>query len=227
MFNKNSHRLVFLLLLLIPCSNYANEYLDALELEGDPQRGKKIFASCKKCHQAEGWGSASGDIPQIAGQHSSVIITQIYNFYVENRSSSLMTPLSKISVYGDSQGLADVASYISALPMTINPVHGDGKDIERGQSLYKTYCAKFCHGKGGEGHMEKAKPRVQGQHYAYLLNQLKAIRDGVRTAADKGMVRRLQKLNNDDLAALADYLSRIKPDKELLAPKGWKNPDFQ
>ena len=30
-----------------------------------------------------------------------------------------------------------------------------------------------------------------------------------------------------DLLAVCDYASRIKPPKELMAPKGWKNPDFQ
>jgi cytochrome c553 len=227
MFKQKLSLLLLGVFLWAPALSQANEYLDALYLEGDPGQGKKTFATCKNCHTAEGWGSKTGDIPQIAGQHTKVIIRQIYNFYVENRHSSLMTQYSAMSHFGDSQGLADVASYISALPMITNPVHGDGKNLKRGKSLYNTYCAKFCHGRNGEGHNAKAKPRIQGQHYVYLLNQLKAIRDGERKAADKGMLRRMQKLDDQELEALADFISRIKPDEKLLAPLGWKNPDFQ
>jgi hypothetical protein len=30
----------------------------------------------------------------------------------------------------------------------------------------------------------------------------------------------------ETLSILADYISRISPPAEDLAPKGWKNPDF-
>jgi hypothetical protein len=41
------------------------------------------------------------------------------------------------------------------------------------------------------------------------------------------MARRLGKLKENDLVILADYISRIKPPAEDVAPVGWKNPDFK
>ena len=41
------------------------------------------------------------------------------------------------------------------------------------------------------------------------------------------MVKRVKKMKIEDLEILVDYVSRIKPSKDKLAEKGWKNPDFE
>ena len=41
------------------------------------------------------------------------------------------------------------------------------------------------------------------------------------------MHKPVEKLKDKDLELLADYVSRIRPAKEILAESGWKNPDFQ
>ncbi|HIJ35182.1 MAG TPA: cytochrome C, partial [Gammaproteobacteria bacterium] len=84
-----------------------------------------------------------------------------------------------------------------------------------------------CHGSNGQGDKKRFFPRLHGQHYAYLLRQLRWIRDGKRRNANPEMARRLGKLKENDLVILADYISRIKPPAEDVAPVGWKNPDFK
>ena len=93
--------------------------------------------------------------------------------------------------------------------------------------MFRTACASKCHGTAGEGNDFRLWPRLQGQHYMYLLRQMKLIRDGHRRFADNLMVRRLDRLSEQDLEAVADYLSRIEPDRESVAPPGWTNPDFR
>ena len=36
--------------------------------------GLEIYRDCASCHKPEGWGLASGTVPQIAGQHHKVVI---------------------------------------------------------------------------------------------------------------------------------------------------------
>ena len=39
-----------------------------LRLTPNPERGREIYLMCAVCHQPEGWGTADGLYPQIAGQ---------------------------------------------------------------------------------------------------------------------------------------------------------------
>ncbi len=79
---------------------------------------------------------------------------------------------------------------------------------------YERYCAS-CHGDGdgdgdgGEGNAQRFYPRVSGQHYQYLLRESIDIRDGVRLNANPKMVTIVKRFSNADLAALADYMSRL------------------
>ncbi|MCP4333649.1 MAG: cytochrome C, partial [Gammaproteobacteria bacterium] len=52
-------------------------------------------------------------------------------------------------------------------------------------------------------------PRLNGQHYAYLLRQINWIRDGYRKNSDPTMVVKVNQLSAIELDAVADYLSRL------------------
>jgi cytochrome c553 len=67
---------------------------------------------------------------------------------------------------------------------------------------------------------------LQGQHYQYLYRQFIWIRDGRRRNADKQMVKQIQGFNPRDISAVMDYVSRLQPPEEKLAPENWLNPDF-
>jgi len=216
------------LTLLMPAG--AAQGRDAFDVAGgltaDLAQGKRLFGYCIECHGAEGWGLAARAIPQIAGQHRSVIIKQLADIRAGNRDVTPMLPYAREALLGGAQGIADIAGYVAALPMTPTPSRGRGENLGRARAIYRTRCAQLCHGEDGEGHFRKRKPRIQGQHYEYLLRQLMLIRDGRRKNANRAMVRRLYALTDADLATLADYISRLAPSAELVAPLGWSNPDF-
>ena len=83
-----------------------------------------------------------------------------------------------------------------------------------------------CHGENGEGSNDNLGPRIQAQHYKYLLRQFQSIRDGKRRNASMEMTSLSQKLGDQEISAVLDYASRLQPTEELRAPAGWKNPDF-
>jgi cytochrome c553 len=178
------------------------------------------------CHLTESWGVIDGSYPQLAGQHSSVIIKQISDIRAGNRDNPSMLVIAQEKVMGGAQAIADVTAYIQTLPMTPTPGVGAGERLGRAEKLYFRKCAE-CHGSNGQGDKKRFFPRLHGQHYAYLLRQLRWIRDGKRRNANPEMARRLGKLKENDLVILADYISRIKPPAEDVAPVGWKNPDFK
>lgn len=203
-----------------------NEIEKALALTADPKKGKAVFETCSLCHTPEGWGSAFGRYPQIAGQHASVIIKQLADIRAGNRDNPTMLPFTQSRILKDTQTIADVAAYISKLPMTDKNGEGPGFELEYGEKLYKDNCVK-CHGEKGEGDAEQFYPRIQGQHYQYLYRQMIWIKMGKRRNADEKMTKQIHGFGLRELNALSDYTSRLKPADELTAGPNWSNPDFQ
>jgi cytochrome c553 len=200
---------------------------EALHLKGDPENGRDVYEVCSACHLPEGWGTKDGTFPQLAGQHASVIIKQLADIRALNRNNPTMYPFALPSQIGGPQALADVVAYIQKLPMTPDNGVGPGTDLALGEKLYKENCVR-CHGEKGEGNEEKFYPRIQGQHYEYILRQFREIKGGQRKNANPDMVKQVHGFSEKDLLAVCDYASRIKPPADMMAKSAdWKNPDFQ
>ncbi|OAN47901.1 c-type cytochrome [Magnetospirillum moscoviense] len=199
---------------------------EALHLKPDLANGRDVYEVCAACHLPEGWGQTDGTFPQLAGQHNKVIIKQLADIRALNRDNPTMYPFALPDQIGGPQAIADVAAYIGKLKMNPEPGYGDGKDLEHGKKLYKEQCAR-CHGDHGQGDNDKYYPRLESQHYNYLLRQYQWIKEGKRRNANPEMVKQIQWMSDRDTKAVLDYVSRIKPPANLIGPKGWKNPDFE
>lgn len=199
---------------------------EALSLVPDHENGIETYEVCSACHQLNGWGLDDGTFPQIAGQHKDVIIKQLADIRALNRDNPTMYPFALPSEIGGAQSIADVAEYISNLPMNPNNGKGPGTDLAHGEQLYKDNCVR-CHGEAGEGDNEKFYPRIQGQHYNYLLRQYQWIKEGKRRNANPDMVQQIQSFSDADTSAVLDYVSRLQPDPSILAAPDWVNPDFE
>ena len=198
---------------------------EALHLTPNHEHGMEVFEVCTACHMTEGWGSEDGTFPQLAGQHQKVIIKQLADIRAKNRDNPTMYPFALPQEIGGAQSIADVAEYISKLPMNPENGVGPGTDLALGEQLYKDNCVR-CHGERGEGKGAEFYPRIQGQHYKYLVRQFEWIRDGKRRNANPDMVKQIQGFSDKDMVAVMDYVSRIKPPAEDLGPPGWINPDY-
>jgi len=198
---------------------------EALGLTPDHENGIETYEVCSACHQLNGWGLPDGTFPQLAGQHVNVIIKQLADIRAQNRDNPTMYPFAKPSEIGGPQSIMDVAAYISKLPMNPENGVGPGDNLELGEKLYKDNCVR-CHGESGEGSNEKFYPRIHGQHYNYLVRQFQWIRDGKRRNANPDMVKQIAGFSDEDMDAVLDYVSRLKPHPEMIAEPGWVNPDF-
>ena len=198
--------------LIITSSSFAtksDETSEAMKLTPNIETGKKIYELCATCHNDNGWGKEDGSFPVIAGQHRSVIIKQLADIRARNRENPTMFPFTGDDVLGGPQGIEDVAEYIAQLP--INPDHGKGasKDFEKGKKLFDKKCSA-CHGKEGQGNAEAFFPKIQGQHYAYVVRQLKWIRDGLRKNANPAMLTLIKDMDDKTLETIANYVSQLK-----------------
>ena len=198
---------------------------EALSLKPDLENGLEVYEVCAACHLPEGWGKPDGTFPMLAGQHKNVIIKQLADIRALNRDNPTMYPFALPKAIGGAQAIADVSAYIQKLPMNPEPGVGDGKDLALGEKLYKENCVR-CHGDNGQGIPEKYYPRIQGQHYKYLVRQFEWIRDGKRRNANPDMVKQIAGFSDKDMRAVMDFVSRQKPPKELVGEPGWENPDF-
>ena len=183
------------------------EKLEALKLRGDTVRGEEAFIICQGCHKPGATGSVSGAYPRLAGQHATVLIEQMADIRSGKRINPKMVPFAEQHVL-NIQEIADIAAYLQALPIPPNLGTGPGDNLARGNELYTRDCAS-CHGNKGEGNAGKFYPLVAGQHFNYLLREVRFIRDGSRGNANPEMVKVIKAYGDKDIEAVADYISRL------------------
>lgn len=183
---------------------------NALEREGDAERGRESYTSCAVCHRDDGAGHSDGTFPQLAGQHSSIIVKQLIDIREGRRANPLMLPFA--NRLSGAQEIADVARYVSLLPRSNQNGKGTGEDLALGADLYERDCAS-CHGIEGEGDATRFIPALVGQHYGYMLRQIRDIGAGRRGNAHPEMVFLVAGYSDAELMALVDYASRIRIQK--------------
>lgn len=183
------------------------EKTQALSLKGDAARGAEAFVICQGCHRAGALGREDGSYPRLAGQHASVLIKQLADVRSGRRDNPKMLPFADHQALSV-QEIADIAAYLQALPVPPTQGRGAGSDTELGRRLYATDCSS-CHGAGGEGDAAKFHPRLSGQHYRYLLREVRLIRDGARRNANPEMVKVMGKYADTEIEAVTDYISRL------------------
>lgn len=184
------------------------EKLAALRLVGDVQRGKEAYAVCAPCHQLSGVGSADGRFPRLAGQHATVIIKQLSDIRVGLRDNPVMYPYA--ATLTDPQELADLGAYVASMPIPRDTGRGRGVKLDQGRALYERDCAG-CHGREGEGNGPAFFPQVAGQHFKYVARQLAEVRARQRRNANPVMAALLKPYAQEELEAVADYVSRLSP----------------
>lgn len=182
------------------------EKVEALELKGDPTRGEEAYEVCGACHLPNGAGRPDGTFPQLAGQHSTVLIKQIADIRAGRRDNPIMYPFAVTLI--DPQELADVSAYLQTLPIPTGNGQGPGTDLATGERLYKRDCVQ-CHGDQGQGNVEKFYPVLAGQHYEYMLRQIRDIAALRRRNANPDMVKVVKAYKDEELQAVVDYMSRL------------------
>lgn len=181
----------------------------ALQAKPDTDAGKKIYLEhCSACHGAEAYGNADQVVPALAGQLPIYVIKQLVDLAEGGRTSADMHRIAAKKPLTTPQGLRDIATYLGTLDPNPKPETGDGSQLAMGKRYYQGLCA-YCHGAQGGGNEAHATPALRRQHYSYLLMQMRDLSMEHRYSVDVAIVETLQRLSQDQLAAIADYASRL------------------
>ena len=150
--------------------------------------------------------------PRIAGQQAMYIESQIGNFKTHSRDN----PLSQQYMWGASttvypEWTRDVAAYLSTLETT-PAADGDPNLVESGRAVF--YAGQVeanipacvaCHGPSAQG--AGAIPRLGGLSFRYLKRRLAQWGEGYHATARAPMPAVASELPEDQINALASFLS--------------------
>jgi cytochrome c553 len=191
----------------------------ALQLDGDVTRGEVVYAAqCASCHGKAASGDPARVIPALAGQRAAYVIKQLADFTEFERESRDMHDVVDRAAIAKPQVWADIGAYLGRLPPARFTEHGDGSGLRLGAAMYREQCTS-CHGDDARGNDEEFVPSLRGQHYTYLLRQMRSIATWHRLHVEDNLIRFLDSLNTDELTALADFLSRQQgPAPHSLSP---------
>lgn len=181
------------------------QQIAALAKSGNAKAGSAAYEVCAGCHLPTGSGKIDGTFPQLAGQHSTVLVKQLADMRSGVRDNPVMHPFA---ITLTDTKLADVAAFIATLPVPHDNGIGPGNELAAAMKLYERDC-KVCHGGRGEGDAAKFFPVLAGQHYPYMLRQATDIRDGRRKNANADMVKVIKPYTDKEIVAVVDYMSRL------------------
>ncbi len=195
----------------------------------DAERGEIIAAGgameggvemkCMACHGFDGAGANTGEVPvpQLAGQPEDYLHAQLMAYRSGERVSTIMAP---IAVRLGEAELADVAAYYARLDPKAGPPPNpepEAELVQQGGMLARTgerpgdrsvTACVSCHGSDANGSV----PHLEGQHAAYIADQLLAWKSGERGGDPLNVMREIAKgLSEEDIAAVAAYYGSVAP----------------
>jgi cytochrome c553 len=165
--------------------------------------GKKAIGSvCANCHGETG-NSLQPDVPNLAGQNRAYLLEQMRVFSEGKRRHNFMEGIMKALSTDEKVGLVLL---FSSQEVVTKPAANSAL-ADKGALYYKKTCIA-CHGDAGRGNEQIA--RIAGQQPAYLRTSLNHYRgaDGVRN--NPLMVSATKVMSNEDIDAVAAYLSSMK-----------------
>ena len=163
------------------------------------------IAGCEACH-GKGGNSQTPATPSIAGQPATFLVNQLIFFREGLRASPVMQGVAK--------GIKDkeateLAEHFAASPVqVVSPGAAEPKLEARGRQLVEAMHCGQCHLPTFRGRAQM--PRLAGQREDYLVETMRAYRDGKRTGADTTMSEVLYGVGDADIRALGHFLARRK-----------------
>ncbi|MEW5835060.1 MAG: cytochrome C [Lysobacterales bacterium 14-68-21] len=176
-----------------------------------------VESKCAACHGADG-NSADAQYPKLAGQNPAYLYSQLWAFKNGYRRSEVMLAIAATLSEAD---IADAATFFGQQAVRPDPVkeprlRADGEQIFLyGADSEGVPACAMCHGSPlqtgmpmmGMMSMMANAPRLNGQHSAYIIDQLNRLASGERQAMVMGGIAAA--LSESDKKAVAEFLSNL------------------
>lgn len=169
----------------------------------DVDAGKAKAQVCAACHGPDG-NSAVSTFPILAGQTARYIYLELRDFKEGRRADPQMSPMAAPL---SRQDMFDLAAYFAAQKMRPNGFKADEARAARGKAKADETLCTMCHLGGFMGQNEI--PRVAGQHYDYVVKQLRDFKAHRRTNDAGNMTSVARTLSDEDIENLGHYLASL------------------
>lgn len=170
----------------------------------DVEAGRVKSQACAACHGADG-NSVAGMFPNLAGQTWRYLYIQLKDFKEGRRSNPMMSPMAMPL---SRQDMIDIANYYAAQTAKPSTFKADEAKIRLGKAKADETLCSMCHLGGFSGQNEI--PRVAGQQYEYIVQQLLDFKARKRTNDAGNMTSVSQTLSETDIENLAHYITSLR-----------------
>jgi len=207
----------------------ASEEVDYNDL-GNLENGKAIFTNgkndvpaCTSCHGEKGLGNDAMGTPRLASQGYAYLVKQLEDFATDKRTDTTMFIMNTNAKGLSAQDRKDVAAYISSQKLPIEASNMDelkaggtavgvrhlGKALAQyGAPERGIPACHSCHGYNGRGAFP-VYPRIGGQRFVYIINQLKKWKDSSRANDPMSQMQKVAKnLTEEDMRNVATFLTQ-------------------
>jgi cytochrome c553 len=192
-FAKGRLRAAFLFASLLPGLLHAQD-IDA---------GRKKAEACAACHGSDG-NSSVPDFPILAGQTARYLYLQLRDFKEGRRADPQMSPMAAPL---SRQDMFDLAAWFAAQKPRPTDFKADEARASLGKAKADETLCTMCHLGGFSGQNEI--PRVAGQHYQYVVKQLRDFKARRRTNDAGNMTSVARTLSDEDIVNLGHYLASL------------------
>jgi len=169
--------------------------------------GKTAAEPCTKCHGENGVSHKEG-VPSLIGLHPKYLVETMQSFKsgdrrIDGKNEDMKKALEPLS----DEDIGRIALYYALQSENLTRAqtpNGGGAPVSK-EALAP--CVK-CHGEDGIGD-SPITPSLAGQDLTYMLNALRAYKDGTRD--DDTMTPRAKKLDDVAMKALSAYYAGLDP----------------
>jgi cytochrome c553 len=173
-------------------------------LAQDVEAGRKKAEVCIACHGPNG-NSSVPQFPILAGQTARYVYLQLKDFKEGRRKEPAMEPIVKELTRED---MFDLAAFFAAQRQRPLDFKVDEARAARGKAKADEVLCTMCHLGGFRGQNEI--PRVSGQHFDYIVKQLRDFKTYRRTNDAGNMASVSKTLSDEDIIDLAHYLTSLR-----------------
>jgi cytochrome c553 len=167
------------------------------------ENGRELAAACAACHGQNG-NSRMEMVPTLAGHPAPYLVVQLILFREQQRRNEIMTPLAKALADKD---IEDLAAYFAGQTRAPPPGAADAALAARGKAVADAGRCGTCHLPDYAG--REQIPRLAAQREDYLLKTMRDYKSGQRSGLDGMMTSVLHPVTDEQLVALAAFLSRL------------------